>query len=213
MLPGLVAPAGFIGAGAGYLGSTSAEAYSTTTLTINKPAGVVSGDILVAFMSNSGTARTWTGDTGWTEAIDQGASPSLRTAYKVLDGSEGSSFTFTASGSTNSVGCILAYRGLAWDTIGASVSTRSGDGALAITGITAAGGILIAAVASAEFVVVPTISTPTGMTLLATKTHSVSNNMISVFDQSVSPGSTGTRSSTIGGGTTYTAGGVLGALK
>ena len=218
MLPGM---SGIIGGTVGFdtpfVSSASAQTLFATTLTINKPTSTTTGDLLIAIMSaTNGSSSTWTGDTGWTEAIDQAAVPSLRVAYKVAGGSEGASYTFTGSNSSTKLGIIMCYRGVSWDAIGASVSTITGDGALSITGITsnagAGVGILLAAVASGD-AVVSTHSVPSGMTLLTSKRESVNNRLLSIFAQNVAAGATGTRSSTIGGGTSDDNGGILMALK
>ena len=54
--------------------STDTAGSNSTTLTITKPGGVQQGDLLLAAMCGSGAGggESWTGDTGWTEVIDQG---------------------------------------------------------------------------------------------------------------------------------------------
>lgn len=215
MLPGMSASAGFMStANDPFWSSASAEVTFATGLTINKPSGVVSGDTLVAIVAGGGV--TWTGDTGWTEAIDQGALPGIRVAYKTAGGSEGASYTFTGSSSSTKFGIILCYRGVSWDVIGASVTTLTGDGALAISGVTSGAGtddgVLLAAVASFD-TVTATHSVPSGMRLIASHRESVNNRLLSIFAQTISGGATGTRSSTIGGGTSSDNGGILIGLK
>lgn len=215
MLPGMSAPAGFMStANDPFWSSASAEVTFATGLTITKPSGVVSGDLLIAIVL--GGNGTWTGDTGWTEAIDQGATPGIRVAYKVAGGSEGASYTFTGSASGVKFGIILCYRGVSWDVIGASVTTLTGDGTLAISGVTSGAGtddgVLLAVVATIE-AVTSTHSVPSGMRLIASHRESVSNRLLSIFAQTISGGATGTRSSTIGGGTTGDNGGILIGLK
>lgn len=107
--------------------SAVAGASGTTSLTVNKPSGVVSGDFLFAIMAaEDGAGVTWTGDTGWTEIADQGVPASLRIAYKVAGGSEPSTYTFTTSAITTVIGTIVAFTSSAYDSVG-GFSTDSGS--------------------------------------------------------------------------------------
>jgi hypothetical protein len=91
------------------------------------------------------------------------------------------------------------------------VATRADDGGLAIDGITAAGGVLIAAVATRDADGPLTHSTPTGMVRVA-KTGNAPG--LSTFWQNIGVGATGTRTSTIAGATySQDNGGILIAIK
>lgn len=195
------------------LSSATATASASTSLAINKPAGVVSGDFLVAFMaSNNFSNLTWTGDTGWTERVDQNTSlPRLRVATLTAGGSEPSSYTFTASASSVLTGMIIAIRGAQYDTIGASVSIRAGTGSLSISGVTSAGGILLALCAVANDAVSNgTFSTPSGMSVIGSLQARAT---IKAFWENVAAGSTGSRATTVGGTSIGSAGGILLGVK
>lgn len=195
--------------GPSYISYSSGEGYLSTSLVINKPSGVLSGDLLVAAMVGS----TFTGASGWTEKIDQGAAPALRIATLTAGGSEPSSYTFTAASGVNTVGQIICLRNAQFDVLGASVTTLSGDGNLVITAVTSAGGIILAFVATDSASSTIGHTTPSGMTLINTKTHSVVGYpVLSSFVQEVASGSTGTRTSTTSG-TTTTNGGILMGVK
>ena len=91
------------------------EAASQTTLTINKPAGVVEDDVLVAFLSHEGGADpTWTGPSGWTKlgtTRTQGESNHNSTTWwKAAGGSEPSSYDWLVVTGNQWHGCIVAYR-------------------------------------------------------------------------------------------------------
>ena len=194
MLPGM----GSIMAGItvrSYLWAVSANNGSGTSLTINKPTGTVDGDIMVAVMSG-GNAGAWTGDTGWTEILDQGATPNIRAAYKVASG-EGASYTFSHPASGGNYGFLATFRGLQYDTVSASASTQTGDGTLAVTGITAAGGVLIAAYAITNAFNGSSSSTPGGMISLASSGTGLGEGIFGYW-QEVAAGATGTRSSSLG---------------
>ena len=194
MLPGM----GSIMAGItvrSYLWAVSANNGSGTSLTINKPTGTVDGDIMVAVMSG-GNAGAWTGDTGWTEILDQGATPNIRAAYKVASG-EGASYTFSHPAGGGNYGFLATFRGLQYDTVSASASTQTGDGTLAVTGITAAGGVLIAAYAITNAFSGLSSSTPGGMISLASSGTGLDGGIFGYW-QEVAAGATGTRSSSLG---------------
>lgn len=208
MLPGMNVPAGFMGSGEDYLWSfATGESLLSTSLVINKPTGVVVGDELLAIMISSNDTVTFTGDSGWSEIIDHGGTPSLRLARLIAGGSEPLSYTFTASSSVTCVGHIIALRGVSYDTAAGAVTGKTGDGFLNIAGITAAGGIIIAAVATNQTATSIAHSTPTGMTKIATTIKSGSGQPgLSTFWQNVGAGATGTRTSSLTNGTVESAG-------
>ena len=185
--------------------SASTLATNSTSLPINKPSGVLAGDILVVGLC-SGSSGTWTPPSGWTELLDQGANPGLAVMYKVATGSEPASYTFLVSTSTAIAGQILCIRTGMYDLIG-SVATLAGNGNLVIPSITMAGGVLIGVVGSSGQ---PgrTHSTPAGMTNTAqTKNGGTS---ISAFYQENISGASGTRTSVMDGGGGTNAGVLLG---
>jgi len=113
---------------------TTTATGTSTSFVINKPSGTANGDLLVAVMFSSGSgAQTWTGATGWTEAIDQNTAPNLRIAYKTAGSSEGSSYTFTATGGTAFSGAMICIRNGVWDTVGTITTTTGGAGNVNMT--------------------------------------------------------------------------------
>jgi len=97
-----------------YRSATSARA-TTGNLTINKPVGVVSGDVMIASIAIRPDTATVTPPTGWTvvrTTIYSGTNK-LIVYYKVAGGSEGASYTWTMGSSpAYSVGGILAFSGV-----------------------------------------------------------------------------------------------------
>jgi hypothetical protein len=94
-------------------------------LTINKPAGTVDGDLMVAFVGGDGAnSITWTGPAGWTEAIDAGSKPGIAVYYKTAS-SEGSSYTFNQATGSGTEGVIVTMRNAAWDATGGAVAGSS----------------------------------------------------------------------------------------
>lgn len=177
-----------------FVASASAQSTSSsTTQVVNKPAGTVEGDLMIAIMARDGVAN-WTGDTDWTEVADQNTSPSLRVAYKVAGASEPSSYTFTmGSISDRKAACILTYRYAAYDTIG-SFTTANSPLILPSINPSESQSILIAAGARAA---ASTLGTPTSMTARVTDNNSREPSYI-VCDQIVAKGPTGTRSMSTG---------------
>ena len=107
---------------------STASDTTTTTLAINKPAGVVAGDVMIANINLRGGSITYPSLTGWNtianENIEDGVIPGSggkehRNAllYRVADGTEGASFTFALGSSVDDVtGAIVAFSGV--DTTG-----------------------------------------------------------------------------------------------
>lgn len=187
-----------------------ASAQTTTTLStqiVNKPTGTIEGDLMVAVMSRVG-ATLWAGDTGWTEVADQGATPSLRVAYKVAGASEPSSYTFTMdSSSAAKSAAILTYRYGAYDTIG---SFTTGTNPLVLPSISpSVNDSVLFAIGARESGSV-TLGTPTGMVAMYTDNSSTGPSFI-VCAQYVNSGATGTRSMSTGATTGVS--GIMLAIK
>lgn len=176
---------------------------SDTSLSITKPSGTVEGDLMFAFMGNA-TSATWTGDTSWTEILDQGAKPSIRIAYKVAGASEGSSYTFTSSVSSNIAGGIITYRYAAYDAIG---TITTGTSPLTLPSVTASLSqcLLLAFGARGANT---TVGTPTSMTSRISGTTLPSYN---VAEQGMAKGPSGTRSMAVA--STTSVAGVMLAIK
>ncbi len=90
------------------------------TITINKPSGVIDGDLLIAFFSEDSdspriTASGWTAFSGTgigaSGEIVVGTSAVLQCFYKVAS-SEGASWNFTPSASYTGVVGVIAYSGV-----------------------------------------------------------------------------------------------------
>ncbi len=179
-----------------------------TSLVINKPTGTQAGDLMIAIMGTSNGAATWTGDTGWTEIVDQGASPNLRIAYKVAGSSEGSSYTFTSSATLNCAGSIFTYRNAAYDAIGAITTTTNTS---TPTGPTAAAAFSMLIGCNLRANASYTITPPSSMTTRVTDSD-VNAPSYAVADEYVIAGATGTRSFT-SSGTGGTSSGILLTIK
>jgi hypothetical protein len=130
--------ASFNYATAGYMGGTSGGNYN---LTINKPSGVSTGDMLVILVATTNsTADTdyVTTPAGFTEVfdtLDTTGDSQISAFYKIVDGTEGSQVTVAVSNGINtasSIGWILHITGAATsspiDVVGTSASTTSASG-------------------------------------------------------------------------------------
>lgn len=183
---------------------TSTGAGTGESLTLAKPSDVSPGDLLIALIADTG-GSSWSG-TGWTPmARHSGTLPGMRLVRKIAGGAEPSSYAFTGeldlpgSGvSVKSSGAIIAYRKAAFDKTGAIVTASFGD-EIDASGITSAGGIVLAAYVNPSSG--RTFTTPWGMLPLVSDSDS-NGPSFAVFSQALGAGATGTRSSTPSGGGT-----------
>jgi hypothetical protein len=94
---------------AAFVNSTTGSAAGVTSITINAPASIVSGNLLICHVLSAGQNGTFS-STGWTAV-----QPGTRTAvlWKTAGGSEPGSYTFTYTGpSTTMTGYIAQYSGV-----------------------------------------------------------------------------------------------------
>lgn len=104
---------------------------ATRNLTLNKPAGTIEGDLMIAFLFG---AFNTTVPTGWTELVDPIGGPAV--AYKVAGASEPTSYAFSSSSDLfRRAGAILTYRDAAYDAIGSLATPAT---TLVVTGPSAA---------------------------------------------------------------------------
>ena len=192
-----------------WVGSGSAVV-TGTTLSIPKPTGTSSGDLIIIQAGYTVTTGSISLPSGFTVYVNTG-SGALEHAfcYKIADGTEGSSFSLSSSGSRDWIGTIAVFRNvnpgapfeainnvLAATTTGTttfsapSVTSVSGDGLHVVFGLGKHNGT-------------PTSTTaPSGMTRLSDTV--ITGRMIHQASQIISaPGSIGTKditfSPTIGG--------------
>lgn len=103
-------------------------------LTINKPSGVIVGDVMVAQIASDGGALST--PSGWA-TIDNASYHSgnirMATFFRIIEGTEGSNFTFPVGTSTSCIGGIMAFEGVdngqVIDNAGAARNTDSNTGA------------------------------------------------------------------------------------
>lgn len=170
------------------------------TFTINKPAGVQSGDFMVAIIW--GDALAAASLAGWVlEPGSDLAVAGLRFAVltRVADGSEGASFGFSTTNVVK-MGHILAYRGVsAVDVIGARGVSGSGTVMTASSITPSEEGILIGSFCAQS--AGRTVGTPpTGMSAVSTNNVNMSGY---VYEQNPSaPGATGSKTVTFSGTST-----------
>lgn len=113
---------------------------AATSLTITKPAGVASGDVLVAaltvFNATITTPSGWTLLTGAPVTLEVGTGSFRRLyVFHKLAATEGASYAFSLSQSTQVSGGIAAYSGAATSYLHASnVGSSDGDGTTVATG-------------------------------------------------------------------------------
>lgn len=167
---------------------TAGGATSSATLTIAKPDNVSAGTILLAFVQINAD-RPVTPPSGWTELIDS----SRRSVHMiVLDGSEGSSFTWAFTGAAAVQGFIVPVAGASYDAIGAFGPTA--NPAVAPSATASVANSLALAWFSENNVSIA-FSTPSGWTSVIADADA-SNCSAAIFSKAVSAGATGAASST-----------------
>ncbi len=102
-------------------GSSTSASSTSTSISINKPTGVVSGDVMLvglAWTNNSSAGYSNPSASGWTVVDGQQlhSNNSNRwygsVMYKVAGGSEPASYTFTVPNSVGGLGSIVAFSGV-----------------------------------------------------------------------------------------------------
>jgi len=98
-------------------GTATSATTTNKTLTINKPAGVVPGDVMLVNITQTGKKNKKASLTGWTLVAGRRQSNGNRYStvlYRVADGTEGTSFSFSLGNSlSRAVGSIIAFSGVA----------------------------------------------------------------------------------------------------
>lgn len=126
--PATIPPITFVAAATPW-GRTS----SATTYTINKPAGVQSGDLMIAQVTSYGPSGTVTPPAGWTwvdhvTQTDSTASCSITILKRTATGSESNSWSGTMANSRRTVHTqAVAYRNTLGITIEATSASASGS--------------------------------------------------------------------------------------
>ncbi|MCA1832871.1 MAG: DNRLRE domain-containing protein [Actinobacteria bacterium] len=85
-----------------------------TTLVTPTPAGVLAGDVMIAAIATRGVA-TVSAPTGWNQigtGIANGSSMTVRSYWKLANGSEPASYAWTLSEAKAATGSIVAYSGV-----------------------------------------------------------------------------------------------------
>jgi hypothetical protein len=110
-------------------GTATTETTTTTSLTVNTPAGVTAGDVMIVDIAQIGNSGTDPSLPGWT--LIAGSNLLGTTAsrgavlYRVATASEASSYTFTlGAGVTSAVGAIVVFSGV--DTSGTPFDVTPG---------------------------------------------------------------------------------------
>jgi hypothetical protein len=81
-----------------------------TSHVVNLPAGAV-GNLLLAIMDKGSTSATVNALTGWTELLDEASANGLYIAWRISDGSEGTTTTFTLSAATRGAWIVYEISG------------------------------------------------------------------------------------------------------
>jgi chitodextrinase len=188
--------------GVTFRAAATASVRSGTTLTIARPAGTQTGDVMLASIDVRNPASV-NAPTGWTLVRNDGTTADgigKSTFWHAIGVGEGSSYSWTLGSAQSAAGVIAAYSGA---DVSNPIDTASGQVSASGTAVTApsvlvaaSGSQLVALVGAAGNV---SVSTPNGMTERAeisggtgtTKTVSEAS------DAQAAAGATGTRTATL----------------
>jgi PKD repeat protein len=154
--------------------STVVNSTATSTISVAKPVGTATGDVLVACLASNGTRVASTGvPTGWTQiaAILQGTSTRAFGYYKVATANEAGSYTWTLNAAVANSGGIIRYSGVSSTTpLDGTPTWASGSAATSgtVPGLTtsAAGAMLVGCMSIDSSSTSVTITPPSGSTAL-----------------------------------------------
>lgn len=187
--------------------STSLNQTAATTIVLNKPTGVVSGDVMYALLFSTWDATTHATLTGWTEVGFKGHTifgESVTVLRRVAGGSEGSTYTFTSTVTGLYNGCIDALTGVdnttPEDATMTATSSASGGNSASLVAPTITtvtnNAWWIAAFMTVGFNTETTLSLPTSFTN-DVATYGTANILMRVDHQlKATAGATGTATST-----------------
>jgi len=185
--------------------ASSAQNPTSTTLTINRPAGVIAGDVMVAGIGIRG-APSITAPAGWSLVrTDAAGTYTTQAIYdRVVTASEPASYTWSFSGSVPAAGGISDYQGVnTANPVNASAGAGTNSNTLSIvapsltTTVPAAQVVGFFSIGGGN-----TITPPAGMTERAEASSTAGSNHVtwegSDFTQAT-PGATGPRTATASG--------------
>lgn len=160
---------------------------TSSIVTVNKPTGTTTGDLMIAVMQAASSGITPTYPSGWTQSIlDTTGLSSAAVAYKIAGASEPTTYDFGVGGSFGRIAQIITIRNATTLTIG--TFDEGTDSILIAPSITATAGILLG-----WFIAE---STPTLVTapLGSTQAIQTTGGPVSwLYYETVASGSTGTR--------------------
>lgn len=168
---------------------SQATPVTSTTLSINTPAGTVDGDLMVAITVGANSSGAWSGPGGWTERTEAAGTFPRFAMYTKVAASEGSSHSFTQSVSQQVNGVILTFRRATYDT---HASATTNTPTVTLTSVSPSAAALLIALVGTNAANSPSV--PSGMTGVVSSTSAPGYQ---VSFQTVSAGATGTRSSTL----------------
>ena len=188
--------------GIAFRSATSAQVTLGTSITLAKPSGTASSDVLVAALDNAGTT-TVTAPSGWTlvRSTSSGSSLTQATYVHVAGTSEPSSYQWRFSSQRTASAVMAAYIGVNTTTpvdvsSGGSSSNSSSDVAPSVT-TTVAGDLLIGVFGEAANA---TVTPPAGMLEQLEQAAGTSTTRVlsELSDQQLgAAGATGTRTATL----------------
>lgn len=181
--------------------SSATGSGSQSSIAVPKPTGAGADDILIARVTTAAPAQTintlsgWTADASSSGVTASGSDHRLSTFYRRVDGSEGSSFTFSFAGSAFCQAQMYCYSGCTTSGSPIESSSFNPSGASSGTTITATGLTITNATKllfiGSTFGNAAPSSAPSGMTFRVASDNQTMSDLV------VTAGSTGNKTLTI----------------
>jgi hypothetical protein len=172
-----------------HISSMATSVSSTTaTTTMTWPIAPKAGQLLFMSQTNNASAAMTTVPSGWTQILGGSYSSGARgvtSAYRFADGTEGSSVTWTVTGSTQNLGVMTAFSGVSNAVVPATYTQGSGSGSATVTPnpggsnytLMSAPGMFISGIASNGTYGTPTVSSGSFTSVEIAKTINYSTVM------------------------------------
>ncbi len=151
--------------------SFSTNNYNGTTATFDTPAGTVAGDLLLASLCSDSAHNVTTPPTGWTQLTNNTVAQSGYSSYwKIADGTEGSTITFTFDASESGAGIMANYTNAVSVDLAGLSSDAPGAGVAHTTAaiLPSVNNCMLAAILYCDPTASPTFTAVSGYTLRAT---------------------------------------------
>jgi len=110
---------------------------SVATVSQTPTSPLTAGDLMISVIAITGGAAVgWTPPAGWTEVIDQGASPNLHISWKIATSSETAAVWTATANPVTGIATILGFRNALLDVVGTTATPVTGTNTMTVPAIT-----------------------------------------------------------------------------